>query len=164
MPGTFQPHFELVKYRVDVENRRQAERTAKLMTEATVKLRVGDDVLHEVAEGDGPVNALDAALRKALQRRYPALARMQPDRLQGPRGQRRGRHGRPDSRDDRSRPTASEVWGTVGVDENIIQARWLALVEAIEYKLCKDDVAMSAKSTSTERRQDRRRNGNGRCS
>jgi 2-isopropylmalate synthase len=63
--GTFTPHFSRIKYHIDVENVGH-EGGKELLTEATVKLQVGDAVLHEVAEGDGPVNALDAALRKAL--------------------------------------------------------------------------------------------------
>ena len=76
-------------------------RDGRTITEATVKLRVGDEVRHEVAEGDGPVNALDAALRKALNGHFPNLARHAPGRLQGPRHQLRGRHRRRRPRGDR---------------------------------------------------------------
>ncbi len=71
--GTFQPHFELLHYHVDVETDGDGQTT----TEATVKLRIGDEVRHEVAEGDGPVNALDAALRKALNGHFPNLRDVQ---------------------------------------------------------------------------------------
>jgi 2-isopropylmalate synthase len=132
--GTFCPHFELLHYHVDVETVGDGETT----TEATVKLRIGDEVRHEVAEGDGPVNALDAALRKALNGHFPNL---------------RGVH----LVDYKVRVINSEAgtaaavrvviesqdadgstWGTVGVNENVIKASWDALVDSIEYKLCKD--------------------------
>ena len=58
--GTFQPHFSLIKYHVDVET----DHKGQMVNEATVKIRIGDKIRHEVAEGDGPVNALDGALRK----------------------------------------------------------------------------------------------------
>ncbi|RIK71985.1 MAG: citramalate synthase, partial [Planctomycetota bacterium] len=71
LAGTFSPHFELLKYSTLVENR-----GGQPITEAAVKLRIGDQTRHEVAEGDGPVNALDAALRKALNGHFPNLADM----------------------------------------------------------------------------------------
>ncbi len=70
--GTFQPHFERLSYHVVVG----WDDHHGLQTEATVKLRIGEKVQHEVAEGDGPVNALDAALRKALAASFPNLAEM----------------------------------------------------------------------------------------
>ena len=107
-------------------------------TEATVKIRVGEHVQHTVAEGDGPVNALDAALRKALQHAYPNLAEMQlVDYKVRVVNARAGTAARVrvviESRD------RTAVWGTVGVSENIIEASWLALVDSFEYKLFKDD-------------------------
>ena len=85
--------------------------------------------MHTVSEGDGPVNALDGALRKALQPFYPAAGGDAPGRLQGARRQRPGRDG------GRVRVViewrdGNDVWGTVGVSENIIEASWLALVDA----------------------------------
>ena len=107
------------------------------VTEATVKLRVGDQTQHTVSEGDGPVNALDGALRKALQPFYPNLREMQlVDYKVRVVNARAGTAARVrvviESRD------ATDVWGTVGVSENVIEASWLALVDAFEYKLCKD--------------------------
>lgn len=67
--GEFDPHFKRLKYHVEVS----ADAGADVVTEATVKLRIGETVRHEVAKGDGPVNALDAALRKALNGSYPTL-------------------------------------------------------------------------------------------
>ena len=95
-------------------------------------------VEHTVSEGDGPVNALDGALRKALQPRLPAAGGDAAGRLQGARRQRpAGTAARVrvviESRD------GDDVWGTVGVSENIIEASWLALVDSFEYKLFKDE-------------------------
>ena len=107
------------------------------MTEGTIKVRVGDETRHEVAEGDGPVNALDAALRKALGGHFPALKKMRlVDYKVRVVNSEAGTAARIrvsiESADD------SSHWGTIGVSENIIEASWLALVDAIEYKLYKD--------------------------
>jgi 2-isopropylmalate synthase len=131
--GLYHPKFERLAYRVNIE----ADRDGKPVTEATVKVRIGDAVQHTVSEGDGPVNALDAALRKALQAVYPNLAQMQlVDYKVRVVNSKAGTAARVrvviESRD------AADVWGTVGVSENIIEASWLALVDSIEYKLFKD--------------------------
>ena len=107
------------------------------VTEATVKVKVGGRLMHTVSEGDGPVNALDAALRKALQDDYPRLAEMHLEdykvRVVNARAETAARvRVVIEWRDPQS------VWGTVGVSENIIEASWLALVDAFEYKLFKD--------------------------
>ncbi|MFC1762616.1 citramalate synthase [Planctomycetota bacterium] len=130
--GTFSSSFELIKYHVDVEKRR----TGEIVTEATVKLRVGDEVEHVVGEGDGPVNALDAALRKSLERFYPSIKDMHLiDYKVRVVNAREGTAARVrviiESRDKEN------VWGTVGVSENIIEASWLALRDSVEYKLHK---------------------------
>jgi 2-isopropylmalate synthase len=132
--GLFRPHFELLKYHVVVES----DTPGQSNTEATVKLRVGDAVRHEVAEGDGPVNALDAALRKALNSSYPNLAGMhlvdyKVRVINSEAGTAAGVRVTIESRD------GHDVWGTVGVSENVIEASWIALVDAVEYKLCKDE-------------------------
>jgi 2-isopropylmalate synthase len=132
--GTFKPHFELLHYHVDVETNGDGETT----TEATVKLRIGDDVRHEVAEGDGPVNALDAALRKALNGRFPNLRGVQlvdykVRVINSDAGTAAAVRVVIESRDE-----GGKTWGTVGVNENVIKASWDALVDSIEYKLCKD--------------------------
>ncbi len=139
--GTFTPHFELLKYHVEVV----ADKLREVLTEATVKLRVARETRHEVAEGDGPVNALDAALRKALNGRYPNLNQMHlMDYKVRVVNSEAGTAARIrvfiESRDDQ------DLWGTVGVSENIIEASWLALVDAIEYKLYKDQVPVPAAS------------------
>lgn len=132
--GVYRPKFERLVYRVNVET----TATGALTTEATVKVRIGDRTEHTVAEGDGPVNALDGALRKALQTAYPRLGEMQlVDYKVRVVNSRAGTAARVrvviESRDSHS------VWGTVGVSENIIEASWLALVDSFEYKLSKDE-------------------------
>ncbi len=132
--GVFQPHFQRVKYHVEVG----AAPEGQVITEATVKLLVDGTMRHEVAEGDGPVNALDAALRKALQPFYPALEQMRLiDYKVRVVNSEAGTAARIrvfiESRDER------DVWGTVGVSENIIEASWIALVDSFEYKLSKDE-------------------------
>jgi 2-isopropylmalate synthase len=134
--GLYQSKFERLSYRVNVETNADG----RLVTEATVKVRVGDQAQHTVSEGDGPVNALDGALRKALQALYPNLREMQlVDYKVRVVNARAGTAARVrvviESRD------ATDVWGTVGVSENIIEASWLALVDSIEYKLFKDEEA-----------------------
>ena len=128
--GTFKPSFELIKYHVDVEKRKSGE----LVTEATVKLRVGDGVEHVVGEGDGPVNALDAALRKSLEVFYPSIRDVHLfDYKVRVVNAKEGTAARVrvviESRDKHA------IWGTVGVSENVIEASWLALVDSVEYKL-----------------------------
>ena len=95
-----------------------------------------------MAEGDGPVNALDAALRKALDGQFPNLADMhlvdyKVRVINSEAGTAAGVRVVIESRDD------DDVWGTVGVSENIIEASWMALVDSFEYKLCKDEAARS---------------------
>ena len=135
--GTFTPHFERLKYHIDVENVGNGG-PDKLLTEATIKVNVRGQVRHEVAEGDGPVNALDAALRKALHGTFPNLAEMHlVDYKVRVVNEEAGTAARirvmVESADHH------DVWGTVGVSENIIEASWIALVDAIEYKLAKDE-------------------------
>jgi 2-isopropylmalate synthase len=132
--GTFRPHFELLHYHVDVETDGDGTTT----TEATVKLRVEGAVRHEVAEGDGPVNALDAALRKALNGHFPSLDSVQlvdykVRVINSDAGTAAAVRVVIESHD-----ADGSTWGTVGVNENVIKASWDALVDSIEYKLCKD--------------------------
>jgi len=131
--GTFKPSFELLKYYVTTERRTSGE----MVNEATVKLKVGNKVQHVVGEGDGPVNALDAALRKGLENIYPAIKDVHLiDYKVRVVNARAGTAARVrviiESRDKTS------IWGTVGVSENIIEASWLALVDSVEYKLQKE--------------------------
>ncbi len=132
--GLFRPHFERLHYRVNIECRQDG----RITTEATVKLRIGDSIRHEVAEGDGPVNALDAAMRKALNGSFPELRDMRlvdykVRVINSEAGTAAGVRVVIESRD------AEDVWGTVGVSENIIEASWIALADSFEYKLCKEE-------------------------
>ncbi len=131
--GTYKPAFELVKYHVTMEKGAAGD----MVTEATVKLKVDGVTEHVVGEGDGPVNALDAALRKSLERFYPSIRDVRLiDYKVRVVNARAGTAARVrviiESRDK------SDIWGTVGVSENIIDASWQALVDSVEYKLQKD--------------------------
>jgi 2-isopropylmalate synthase len=128
----YRPWFERLSYRVETEHL-----SGQLLTEATVKVKIGEAIEHTVSEGDGPVNALDGALRKALRVHYPQLDEMHlVDYKVRVVNARAGTAARVrvviESRDSK------DVWGTVGVSENIIEASWLALMESFEYKLFKD--------------------------
>jgi 2-isopropylmalate synthase len=131
--GTYKPSFELIKYTTTVEK----ITNNGTITEATVKLKIGDKVELVVAEGDGPVNALDAALRKSLENAYPGIKEMQLfDYKVRVVNAKEGTAARVrviiESRDK------TDIWGTVGVSENIIEASWQALVDSVEYKLHKE--------------------------
>jgi 2-isopropylmalate synthase len=135
--GRHRPYFDLEAYRVIVEEQ-SAGTDPEPVAEATVRLRVGGVREHTAAAGNGPVNALDHALRKALEEFYPGLRQMRlldyKVRIL-----------------DESKGTAAktrvlitsgdgeETWGTVGVADNIIEASWQALVDSIEYKLRRDE-------------------------
>ena len=141
---TYEPKFQRIHYRVNVETAGQDEP----LTEATVKLKIDGDgeIRHEVGEGDGPVNALDTALRKALIPFYPNLEEMslvdyKVRVINSTRGTAASVRVVIESKDH------SDVWSTIGVSENIIEASWLALVDAIEYKLFKDDGEMATTNT-----------------
>lgn len=106
-------------------------------SEATIKLEVAGVVEHTAAEGSGPVNALDTALRKALERFYPKLREVKlldfkVRVLAGTAGTGARVRVLVESGDGKDR------WGTVGVSENVIEASWQALVDSLEYKLFKD--------------------------
>ncbi len=108
------------------------------LTEATIRLYVGGNEVHTAAMGDGPVNALDQALRKALVRFYPSLQDMElidykVRVLTGEYGTGANVRVLIESKD------LVDRWGTVGVSVNIIEASWQALVDSINYKLLKDE-------------------------
>jgi len=123
--------FDFIGFRVIVEKRREDESP---ITEATVKIRVGEDVEVTAAEGIGPVNALDKAIKKALIRFYPELENLhlydyKVRILDEDKGTQSRIRVLVESGD------AHHKWGTVGVSENIIEASWQALRDSIEYKL-----------------------------
>src|SRR4029077_13250256 len=110
-----------------------------MVTEATLKIIVNGHEEHTVAEGDGPVNALDNALRKALESFYPTLAEtslvdFKVRVINAAAGTAAKVRVLIESRDSK------ESWTTTGVSTNLIQASWLALVDAIEYKLFKESL------------------------
>ena len=127
----YAPRFTIETYHVSM---RRDQRES--ICEATVKVRVGDTVHHEVAEGDGPVNALDGALRAALVKSYPKLKNVSLtdykvrilDGIAGTGAKTRVLITSTDGRRE---------WGTVGVSENIIEASLEALVDSMEYALLK---------------------------
>ncbi|MHC5056981.1 MAG: citramalate synthase [Planctomycetota bacterium] len=131
--GTHRPFFKLEGFRVISE----LDESGADRTEATIKLSVGGEEEHTAAEGNGPVNALDGALRKALLPFYDNLREVQLTnykvRIVNPLASTAARVlVLIESRDARDR------WATVGVSENIIEASWIALVDSVEYKLFKD--------------------------
>ena len=130
--GLYQKGFELEGFRVIVEKRGEED----IKTEATIKLKVDGEAEHTAAEGDGPVHALDSALRKALERFYPALREIKLTdfkvRVVNPAAG-TGAKVRVliESSDE------EDSWSTVGVHENIIAASWQALVDGVEYGLAR---------------------------
>jgi len=129
----YKPFFTLEGFKVSIEKREDNT----LISEATIKVRVNRIEEHTASEGDGPVNALDNALRKALTQFYPSLAKMHlSDFKVRVLDEKAGTAAKVrvliQSQDEKS------SWGTVGVSENIIEASWQALVDSVEYKLLKD--------------------------
>ena len=127
--------FELEGFRVVIEKRSDK----KISSEAIIKLKVKGAKEHTAADGDGPINALDNALRKALKDFYPTLSQMHLsdfkvrvlDEKAGTAAKVRVLIQSQDKED---------TWSTIGVSENIIEASWQALVDSVEYKLLKDKV------------------------
>ncbi len=134
--GSFEPHFQTIKYRI-VSGDRDAQRN-NAFAEAIIKLRVDNEEIFEAAEGHGPVNALDSALRKCLGAAFPALEQMHlVDYKVRVVNCEAGTAAR--IRVNIESSDHERVWGTIGVSENIIEASWLALVDAVEYKLLLDE-------------------------
>ena len=132
--GRYRKFFELDHYRTVILKSNDIEP----VTEAIVKIKVNDKMEHHVAEGDGPVNALDAALRKAIEPHYPTIKEMQlvdyRVRVVNPKAATAAKvRVVIESRDPH------QHWGTIGVSENIIDASWQALVDSIEYKLLTEE-------------------------
>lgn len=133
--GDYTPFFEVISFRATSEFRVKGER----ISEATVKIRVGDQEYHTVSEGDlGPVNALDKALRKALSPVYPCVGKMRlvdyKVHIVNPSAAAEAR-----VRVIIESADTKDVWGTVGVSANIIEASCLAMVDAIEYMILKGE-------------------------
>jgi 2-isopropylmalate synthase len=131
--GQFKEPFSLESFRVTIEK----DQKGPSSSHATIKISVGDEEEITAAEGDGPVNALDNALRKALNSFFPQISEMKlvdfkVRVIEGTDGTGAKVRVNIESMD------AQEVWSTVGVSENIIEASWQALVDSIQYKLLKD--------------------------
>jgi 2-isopropylmalate synthase len=130
MDPDYRPPFELIDFLSLVERRAGAG----LISEATVKIRVGEEVIHTAGAGNGPVNALDAAVRKVLIDFYPALRDVHlldykvrvVDGASGTAAITRVLIETGDGRDS---------WTTVGSSPNIIEASWLALADSLEYAI-----------------------------
>jgi len=122
--------FRLESFRVIVEKREGGE----TVSEATVKVHVNGERFIQTAEGNGPVNALDRALRQAIERRFPLvhdirLVNYRVRILDENRGTAANTRVLIDSSDGR------DTWGSVGVDVNVVEASWQALVDSIRYGL-----------------------------
>lgn len=133
--GLHRRFFDLIGFRVIVEKRKEKEEP---LSEATIMVRVGGHIEHTAAIGNGPVNAIDNALRKALEKFYPQLREVKLHDykvrvLTAGKGTSAKVRVLVESGDDEKR------WGTVGVSENIIEASWQALVDSIEYKLLREE-------------------------
>ena len=131
--GQFKEPFSLLSLRVINEKNKDAQSTSQ----ATIKISVGDEEEITAAEGNGPVNAIDNALRKALSKFYPAIREMRlvdfkVRVLEGSAGTGARVRVLIESSDGK------DIWNTVGVSENIIEASWQALVDSIYFKLSKD--------------------------
>jgi len=128
-PG-YKPPFELVDFHVLVESRQGRG----MLAEAAIKVRVGDEVMHTAAEGNGPVNALDLAARKALLPFYPQLADIHlTDYKVRILDSEAGTAAKVRVLIDSAR--GSRTWSTVGSSTNIIEASWQALADSLEYGL-----------------------------
>ena len=132
--GKHKGFFSLEDFRVVIERGSDG----KSITRATVKIEVNGVEELTVSDGDGPVNALDGALRKALEKFYPSLMEVHlmdyKVRVINPKEATAAKvRVIIESRDQK------DIWGTVGVSENLIEASWQALVDSIEYKLLKDE-------------------------
>jgi 2-isopropylmalate synthase len=128
--GTYRPFFTLESFRCIMEKREDG----RVITEATIKVHVGGHRYIATAEGNGPVNALDKAIRIAIGRFYPDLARMElTDYKVRVLDEKKGTGAV--TRVLIITDDGTDSWGTVGVSENIIEASWEALVDAIDYGL-----------------------------
>lgn len=132
--GHYQDYFQLQNLKIIIEKREENV----IISEAVIKMKINDQIVHTAAEGDGPVNAMDNALRKALIEMYPQVEKMhladyKVRVLDGNEGTAAKVRVLIDSASE------DDKWSTVGVSENIIEASWQALVDSINYLLLKDE-------------------------
>ncbi|MDD3270557.1 MAG: citramalate synthase [Syntrophomonadaceae bacterium] len=131
--GQYEDFFQLKNLKIILE---KSEGEEEFTAEAMIKVQVGENTVHTAAEGEGPVNALDNSLRKALNEVYPEIAEMHLSDykvrvLNGKNGTAAKVRVLIDSADQ------SDKWSTVGVSENIIEASWQAIVDSINFLLLK---------------------------
>ncbi|TLN18736.1 citramalate synthase, partial [bacterium] len=138
--GLHRTFFDLIGFRV-IDEKRAGDKNP--LSEAAIMVKVGEEVEHTAAIGNGPVNALDCALRKALEKFYPAIMDV---RLTDFKVRVLSSGGGTDARVRVLIESydGKNSWGTVGVHENIIQASYMALVDSIEYKLLRDEKSFKA--------------------
>ncbi len=132
--GLHKRFFDLIGFRVIIEKRKENE---DAISEATIMVKVGGRIEHTAADGRGPVNAIDNALRKALDKFYPELKSVKLHDykvrvITAGKGTSARVRVLIESGDEEER------WSTIGVSENIIEASYQALVDSIEYKLLKE--------------------------
>ena len=125
------PAFKVLRYHVGVSSEEGADESS---SEATVKLKVKDEICHVVAEGNGPVSALDHALRKALEKDFPFIQEVRlldftVRILESNLGTDAITRVHVESTD------GNKTWGTVGVSDNVITASWEALVDSVSHKI-----------------------------
>jgi len=133
--GTVPEYFDVLSFRVIGERRHNAKGKLINISEATIKLDIGGEEIMTVAEGNGPINSLDGALRKALIQRYPILKDIQLTdykvRILTPNdGTAAITRVMIESRDSKGR-----IWNTIGVSANVIDASFNALHDSVTYKL-----------------------------
>ncbi|MYH39468.1 MAG: citramalate synthase, partial [Candidatus Dadabacteria bacterium] len=135
--GTYKKRFYLKNTRTLVEKREEDEEP---LSEATAEVQVNGVTEYTVARGTGPVNAIDGALRKSLEKFFPGLKTL---RLLDYRVRVVSRSGGTDSvvRVLVESGDGEKTWSTVGVSDNIVEASWKALVDSIDYKILKDELS-----------------------
>jgi 2-isopropylmalate synthase len=144
--GQYRPHFDLLEYHVSI---RKNDTHGFHACEATIKLAVNGEQVHTVAGADGPVNALDAALRSALIRFYPRLQQIKLvdykvriiDSKSGTAAK---------TRVFIETSDGDTTWATVGVSYDIIEASWLALKDSVDYLLARETKIAAAENPSRE--------------
>ena len=147
----YEAPFELVDFMVIVENKRRSSfgtgwrndgAEHPMLSEATVKVRVGKNIIHTAAEGDGPVGALDGALRKGLIDAYPELSAIRLTDYKV-RVVNEGVGTGAAVRVVIESADGKNVWHTVGASTNILEASWLALTDSFEWWLFNNNIITS---------------------
>jgi 2-isopropylmalate synthase len=136
--GLYKEPFEVLSWRV-INRHGNGGGLGSSENEAIVKVRVGDEVRHTVANGHGPVDALSSALRKALEGAFPTLEEVRlNDYKVRDLSSKAGTAARVRVLIESSDKKTGVLWGTVGVSEDILEASWQALLDSLSYKLMRD--------------------------